>query len=276
MLTRSPVCRSMLTTIMVSVRRPQRFGPASPPRSAMFHRPGASGGVVGTVVGGMVVVVVVVAGATVTDAVVVGAVVVGAVGRDAEVGQWTRSGDLHVSRTGEHGVEQRVLAHGDEREDGAGEQRGHADGHHEEGPRDAGSAASDASGPRGERRVGGGHVTEQRPGQAGDAQRAERAGIDRPVDERGTIVLRRPDQAGDEGHGREREQGRRPPAALDRLTGPGHEGRGDGAAESSGDGPAASPSRARRPARSAHPWAPLSCGDPEDPTEGSAPWRRQA
>ena len=39
-LARSPVWRSMLTTIMVSVRRPQRFGPASPPSRAMFQRPG--------------------------------------------------------------------------------------------------------------------------------------------------------------------------------------------------------------------------------------------
>ena len=58
-------------------------------------------------------------------------------GRDAEVGQRARLGDLHVSRAGEHGVEQRVLAHGDQRKDGAGEQCGHADRHHEEGARDA-------------------------------------------------------------------------------------------------------------------------------------------
>ena len=64
-------------------------------------------------------------------------------GRDAEVGQGARLGDLDVSRTGEHGVEQRVLAHGHEREDGAGEQRGHPDRHHEEGARDAGAAAAD-------------------------------------------------------------------------------------------------------------------------------------
>ncbi len=83
-LARSPVWRSMLTTIIVSVRRPHRFGPASPPSRAMFHRPGARGGVVGTVVGivvgrvvaAAVVATVVDAGATVTSTMEVGTTVV--------------------------------------------------------------------------------------------------------------------------------------------------------------------------------------------------------
>ena len=106
-LARSPVWRSMLTTIMVSVRSPQRFGPASPPRSAMFQRPGAAAGVVvaavvGTVVGSVV-------GAQGRCRTGAGRPPFGR-GRDAEVGQRARQGDVHVLGAGEHGVEHPVLA----------------------------------------------------------------------------------------------------------------------------------------------------------------------
>ena len=73
---------------------------------------------VGTVVGATVVGATVVGAAVVVDA---GATVTAAVrrghrGRDPEVGQRAGSRDLDLTGAGEHGVEQRVLADGHQRE----------------------------------------------------------------------------------------------------------------------------------------------------------------